>query len=108
MPTFAQVYKAFVNLAFADNLPIGGLPYGTPGYEGTISNMDKKMIDQAISQVNGYPFVSSYTLTSNVVNKAGIGLSDLRFVMFYFNSGNYTWEANGNSVPNGTRPFITY
>ena len=108
LPTFAQVYKAFVNLAFADNLPIGGLPYGTPGYEGTISNMDKKMIDQAISQVNGYPFVSSYTLTSNVVNKAGIGLSDLRFVMFYFNSGNYTWEANGNSVPNGTRPFITY
>ena len=108
LPTFAQVYKAFVNLAFADNLPIGGLPYGTPGYEGTINNYDRNMIDQALSQVNGYPFVSSYTLTSSVVNKAGIGFNDLRFVMFYFNSGNYTWEANGNSVPNGTRPFITY
>ena len=107
LPTFAQVYKAFVNLAFADNLPIGGLPYGTPGYEGTISNMDKKMIDHALGQVNGYPFVSSYTLTSNVVNKAGIGLSDLGFVLFYFNNGNYTWEANVYSV-SGPRPFITY
>lgn len=107
LPTFAQVYKAYVNLAFADDLPIG-LPYGTPGYEGTINNYDRNMIDQALSQVNGYPFVGSYTLTSSVVNKAGIGFNDLRFVVFYFNNGNYTWEANGNSVPNGTRPFITY
>ncbi|MBF1631152.1 MAG: hypothetical protein HXO48_09580, partial [Prevotella sp.] len=40
LPTFAQFYKAYVNLGFADNLPIGGPTYGTPGYEGTINNYD--------------------------------------------------------------------
>ena len=104
LPTFAQVYKAFVNLAFADNLPIG-LPYGTPGYEGTISNMDRYMIDEALSQVNGYPLHGSpFIATSSVAN----GPYGLSFVKFYFDNGNYTWETNGAPALNGTRPFITY
>lgn len=109
LPTFAQVYKAYVNLAFADNLPIGGPMYGTPGYEGTISNIDIRMINNALGQVNGYPIgVLPYIPTSSVVNRTGVFGLDLRFIMFYFNNGNYTWEANGNTASNGPRPFITY
>lgn len=101
LPTFAQFYKAYVNLAFADNLPIS-LPFGTSGSEGTISNMDKKMIDQAISQVNGYPLNSSYMVTSSVVDTySGIG-----FVTFYTTN---TWITTGGPIINGgVRPFITY
>lgn len=101
LPTFAQFYKAYVNLAFADNLPIS-LPFGTSGSEGTISNMDKKMIDQAISQVNGYPLNSSYMATSSVVDTySGIG-----FVTFYTTN---TWITTGGPIINGgVRPFITY
>lgn len=99
LPTFAQFYKAYVNLAFADNLPIS-LPFGTSGSEGTISNMDKKMIDQAISQVNGYPLNSSYMVTSSVVDTySGI-------VTFYTTN---TWITTGGPIINGgVRPFITY
>ena len=101
LPTFAQFYKAYVNLAFADNLPIS-LPFGTSGSEGTISNMDKNMIDQAISQVNGYPLNSSYMATSSVVDTySGIG-----FVTFYTTN---TWITTGGPIINGgVRPFITY
>ena len=101
LPTFAQFYKAYVNLAFADNLPIS-LPFGTSGSEGTISNMDKNMIDQAISQVNGYPLNSSYMVTSSVVDTySGIG-----FVTFYTTN---TWITTGGPIINGgVRPFITY
>lgn len=101
LPTFAQFYKAYVNLAFADNLPIS-LPFGTSGSEGTISNMDKNMIDQAISQVNGYSLNSSYMATSSVVDTySGIG-----FVTFYTTN---TWITTGGPIINGgVRPFITY
>ena len=101
LPTFAQFYKSYVNLAFADNLPIS-LPFGTSGSEGTISNMDKNMIDQAISQVNGYPLNSSYMATSSVVDTySGIG-----FVTFYTTN---TWITTGGPIINGgVRPFITY
>ena len=109
LPTFAQVYKAFVNLAFADNLPIGGPTYGTPGYEGTVSNIDIRMINNALGQVNGYPIDAlPYILTSSVVNRTGVFGLDLRSVVFYFSNGNYTWETNGFSASNGPRPFITY
>ena len=101
LPTFAQFYKAYVNLAFADNLPIS-LPFGTSESEGTISNMDKNMIDQAISQVNGYPLNSSYMATSSVVDTySGIG-----FVTFYTTN---SWITTGGPIINGgVRPFITY
>ena len=109
LPTFAQVYKAFVNLAFADNLPIGGPMYGAPGYEGTVSNIDIRMINNALGQVNGYPIdVLSYIQTSSVVNRTGAFGLDLRCVMFYFSNRNYTWEANSDGAANGPRPFITY
>lgn len=109
LPTFAQVYKAFVNLAFADNLPIGGPMYGTPGYEGTVSNIDIRMINNALGQVNGYPIDAlPYTLTSSVVKRTGAFGLDLRFVMFHFSNNNYTWEANSEASTNGPRPFITY
>lgn len=101
LPTFAQVYKAFVNLGFADNLPIGGPTYGTPGYEGTINNYDRNMVGQAFSQVNGYPLNSAYMVTSSVV----YGRYGLAFVKFYNTN---TWISEGSSAINGPRPFITY
>lgn len=101
LPTFAQFYKAYVNLGFADNLPIGGLTYGTPGYEGTINNYDRNMVGQAFSQVNGYPLNSAYMVTSSVV----YGRYGLAFVKFYNTN---TWISEGNSAINGPRPFITY
>ncbi len=100
LPTFAQFYKAYVNLAFADNLPMG-LPYGTPGYEGTINNYDRNMVGQAFSQVNGYPLNSAYMVTSSVV----YGRYGLAFVKFYNTN---TWISEGSSAINGPRPFITY
>lgn len=101
LPTFAQFYKAYVNLGFADNLPIGGLTYGTPGYEGTINNYDRNMVGQAFSQVNGYPLNSAYMVTSSVV----YGRYGLAFVKFYNTN---TWISEGSSAINGPRPFITY
>ena len=101
LPTFAQFYKAYVNLGFADNLPIGGPTYGTPGYEGTINNYDRYMVGQAFSQVNGYPLNSAYMVTSSVV----YGRYGLAFVMFYNTN---TWISEGSSAINGPRPFITY
>lgn len=101
LPTFAQFYKAYVNLGFADNLPIGGLTYGTPGYEGTINNYDRNMVGQAFSQVNGYPLNSAYMVTSSVV----YGRYGLAFVKFYNTN---TWISEGSSANNGPRPFITY
>ena len=102
LPTFAQFYKAYVNLGFADNLPIGGLTYGTPGYEGTINNYDRNMVGQAFSQVNGYPLNSAYMVTSSVV----YGRYGLAFVKFYNTN---TWiSEGGSSAINGPRPFITY
>ena len=101
LPTFAQFYKAYVNLGFADNLPIGGLTYGTPGYEGTINNYDRNMVGQAFSQVNGYPLNSAYMVTSSVV----YGRYGLAFVKFYNTN---TWISEGSSANNGSRPFITY
>lgn len=101
LPTFAQFYKAYVNLGFADNLPIGGPTYGTPGYEGTINNYDRNMVGQAFSQVNGYPLNSAYMVTSSVV----YGRYGLAFVMFYNTN---TWISEGSSAINGPRPFITY
>ncbi len=100
LPTFAQFYKAYVNLAFADNLPMG-LPYGTPGYEGTINNYDRNMVGLAFSQVNGYPLNSAYMVTSSVV----YGRYGLAFVKFYHTN---TWISEGSSAINGPRPFITY
>ena len=100
LPTFAQFYKAYVNLAFADNLPMW-LPYGTPGYEGTINNYDRNMVGQAFSQVNGYPLNSAYMVTSSVV----YGRYGLAFVKFYNTN---TWISEGSSAINGPRPFITY
>ena len=101
LPTFAQFYKAYVNLGFADNLPIGGPTYGTPGYEGTINNYDRNMVGQAFSQVNGYPLNSAYMVTSSVV----YGRYGLAFVMFYNTN---TWISEGSLAINGPRPFITY
>lgn len=101
LPTFAQFYKAYVNLGFADNLPIGGPTYGTPGYEGTINNYDRNMVGQAFSQVNGYPLNSAYMVTSSVV----YGRYGLAFVKFYNTN---TWISEGSSAINGPRPFITY
>ena len=64
--------------------------------------MDKNMIDQAISQVNGYSLNSSYMATSSVVDTySGIG-----FVTFYTTN---TWITTGGPIINGgVRPFITY
>ena len=101
LPTFAQFYKAYVNLGFADNLPIGGLTYGTPGYEGTINNYDRNMVGLAFSQVNGYPLNSAYMVTSSVV----YGRYGLAFVKFYNTN---TWISEGSTATNGPRPFITY
>lgn len=101
LPTFAQFYKAYVNLGFADNLPIS-LSFGTPGYEGTINNYDRNMVGQAFSQVNGYPLNSAYMVTSSVV----YGRYGLAFVKFYNTN---TWISEGSTAAtNGPRPFITY
>lgn len=103
LPTFAQFYQAYVNIAFADKLPMW-LSYGTPGYEGTISNYDRNMIGQAFAQVNGYPFSSAYMITSSVANREFS--NDIGFVMFYNTN---TWITNfSSSISAAPRPFITY
>lgn len=103
LPTFAQFYQAYVNIAFADKLPMW-LSYGTPGYEGTISNYDRNMIGQAFAQVNGYPFNSAYMITSSVANREFS--NDIGFVKFYNTN---TWVTNfSSSISAAPRPFITY
>ena len=103
LPTFAQFYQAYVNIAFADKLPMW-LSYGTPGYEGTISNYDRNMIGQAFAQVNGYPFNSAYMITSSVANREFS--YDIGFVKFYNTN---TWITNfSSSISAAPRPFITY
>ena len=103
LPTFAQFYQAYVNIAFADKLPMW-LSYGTPGYEGTISNYDRNMIGQAFAQVNGYPFSSAYMITSSVANREFS--NDIGFVKFYNTN---TWITNfSSSISAAPRPFITY
>ena len=103
LPTFAQFYQAYVNIAFADKLPMW-LSYGTPGYEGTISNYDRNMIGQAFAQVNGYPFNSVYMITSSVANREFS--NDIGFVKFYNTN---TWVTNfSSSISAAPRPFITY
>lgn len=103
LPTFAQFYQAYVNIAFADKLPMW-LSYGTPGYEGTISNYDRNMIGQAFAQVNGYPFSSAYMITSSVANREFS--NDIGFVKFYNTN---TWVTDfSSSISAAPRPFITY
>ena len=103
LPTFAQFYQAYVNIAFADKLPMW-LSYGTPGYEGTISNYDRNMIGQAFAQVNGYPFSSAYMITSSVANREFS--NDIGFVKFYNIN---TWVTDfSSSISAAPRPFITY
>ena len=103
LPTFAQFYQAYVNIAFADKLPMW-LSYGTPGYEGTISNYDRNMIGQAFAQVNGYPFSSTYMITSSVANREFS--NDIGFVKFYNIN---TWVTDfSSSISAAPRPFITY
>ena len=81
-----------------------GLSYGTPGYEGTISNYDRNMIGQAFAQVNGYPFSSAYMITSSVANREFS--NDIGFVKFYNTN---TWITNfSSSISAAPRPFITY
>lgn len=103
LPTFAQFYQAYVNIAFADKLPMW-LSYGTPGYEGTISNYDRNMIGQAFAQVNGYSFSSTYMITSSVANREFS--NDIGFVKFYNTN---TWVTDfSSSISAAPRPFITY
>lgn len=103
LPTFAQFYQAYVNIAFADKL-FPWLSPGMRGYEGTINNYDRNMIGQALVQVNGYPFNSDYMITSSVVSKES--QYDIGFVKFYNTN---TWVTNfSSSISAAPRPFITY